>query len=176
MAPPWPPTPFLTIALLGALLRPGRDSKADEPEISFVSWINTLYVRELARREAAEAGAGAALSDERSRRSFPRGPGDARRGQGRTPPPTEPKARSCTCCSLGRPAEPQIEIVSITDDGDGRAKGGVSGSRQLSAAGLDRTLQPDRQGLADRRYRLLRRQATIAAGSPDRTLLVASNG
>ena len=100
---------FLTIALLGALLRTGRDSKADEPEISFVSWINTLYVGELARREAAEAGAGAELSAEELEARFSpevRAMRDAVKD--RTLPPTEPDGPDpARPVRLGRPAGPQ---------------------------------------------------------------------
>ena len=95
---------FLTIALFGALLRTGRDSKADEPEISFVSWINTLYVGELARREAAEAGAGAEFSNEELQALFSPEVQAMRDAAKDRIPPTEPEAaRSCTSCSAGVP-------------------------------------------------------------------------
>ena len=83
---------FLTIALLGALLRTSRDSKADEPEISFASWIDTLYVSELARRAAAQAGAGAELSAEELQALFsPEVQAMRDAVKDRTPPPTEPE-------------------------------------------------------------------------------------
>jgi hypothetical protein len=118
---------FLTIALLGALLWTGRDSKADEPEISFVSWINTLYVREFARREAAEAGAGAKLSAEQLQALFsPEVQAMRDAVKDRTPPPTEPEGPMLHIL-FGWDALPghKIEIVSITADGDGRAKVGL---------------------------------------------------
>jgi hypothetical protein len=118
---------FLTIALLGALLRTGRDSKADEPQISFVSWINTLYVGELARREAAEAGANAKLSDEEFQALFsPEVQAMRDAAKDRTPPPTEPDGPILHIL-FGWGALPgrKIEIVSITADGDSRAKVGL---------------------------------------------------
>jgi hypothetical protein len=118
---------FLTIALLGALLRTGRDSKADEPEVSFVSWINTLYVGELARREAAEAGAGAKFSAEELQALFsPEVQAMRDAAKDRMPPPTEPEGPILHIL-FGWGALPgrKIEIVSITADGDGRAKVGL---------------------------------------------------
>ena len=156
---------FLTIALLGALLRAGRDSKADEPEISFASWINTLYVGALARREAVQAGTGAGFSDEEVQARFsPEVQAMRDAAKDRTPPPTEPEGPILHLL-FGWGALPgrKIEIVSITADGDGRAKVGLTINGSFSVAALDRTLQPDRQGLADRRHRLWRRR-------PDRTL------
>jgi hypothetical protein len=115
---------FLTIALLGALLRTGRDSKADEPEISFVSWINTLYVGALAQREAAEAGAGAKFSDEELQALFsPEVQAMRDAVKDRTPPPTEPEGPILHILfGWGALPRRKIEIVSITADGDGRAK------------------------------------------------------
>ena len=159
---------FLTIALLGALLRTSRDSKADEPEISFASWINTLYVGALARREAAEAGTGARFSDEELQALFsPEVQAMRDAVKDRTPPPTEPEGPILHLL-FGWGALPgrKIEIVSITADGNGRAKVGLDYQRQFSVAALDRTLQPDRQGLADRRHRLWRRPRPDVAGSP----------
>ena len=113
---------FLTIALLAALLRTGRDSKADE--ISFVSWINTLYVGELARREAAAAGAGAELSAEELQALFsPEVQAMSDSVKDRMPPSTEPEGPILHLLfGWGALPRRKIEIVSITADGDGRAK------------------------------------------------------
>jgi hypothetical protein len=120
---------LLTIALLGALLRTGRDSKADEPAISFADWINTLYVRELARHEAAEAGAGAKLSNEEIQAFFsPEVQAMRDAVKDRTPPPTEEEpAGPILHILFGWGALPgrKIEIVSISAAGDGRAKVGL---------------------------------------------------
>jgi hypothetical protein len=116
-----------TIALLGALLRTGRDSKADEPKISFASWINTLYVGALARREAAEAGAGTQFSDEELQALFsPEVQAMRDAAKDRTPPPTEPEGPILHILfGWGALPNRKIEIVSITADGDGRAKVGL---------------------------------------------------
>lgn len=131
---------FLTIALLGALLRAGRDSKADEPEISFANWINTLYVGALARREAVQAGTGAGFSDEEVQARFsPEVQAMRDAAKDRTPPPTEPEGPILHLL-FGWGALPgrKIEIVSITADGDGRAKVGLTingSSRSLLLTG-----------------------------------------
>jgi hypothetical protein len=119
---------FLTIALLAGLLRTGRDSKADEPAISFVSWINTLYVGALARREAAEAGASAELSAEELQALFsPEVQAMSDSVNDRTPPPTEPEGPILHLLfGWGALPRRKIEIVSITADGDGRAKVGLT--------------------------------------------------
>ena len=115
---------FLTIALLGAFLRIGRDSKADEPTISFVSWINTLYVGALARREAAQAGAGTQFSNEELQALFsPEVQAMRDAVKDRTPPPTEPEGPILHLLfGWGALPNRKIEIVAITADGDGRAK------------------------------------------------------
>ena len=131
---------FLTIALLGALLRAARDSKADEPEISFANWINTLYVGALARREAVQAGTGAGFSDEEVQARFsPEVQAMRDAAKDRTPPPTEPEGPILHLL-FGWGALPgrKIEIVSITADGDGRAKVGLTingSSRSLLLTG-----------------------------------------
>ncbi|SEO07727.1 hypothetical protein SAMN02990966_00910 [Rhodospirillales bacterium URHD0017] len=118
---------LLTIALLGALPRTGRDSKADEPKILFADWINTLYIRELARREAAEAGAGAQLSNEELQALLsPEVQAMLDAVKDRTPPPTEPEGPILHILfGWGALPRRKIEIVSITADGDGRAKVGI---------------------------------------------------
>jgi hypothetical protein len=117
---------LLTIALLGALLPTGRDSKADEPEISFVSWINTLYVGEIVRREAAQAGGAKFSNEELEARFSPEVQAMRDAVKDRTPPPTEPDGPILHIL-FGWGALPgrKIEIVSITADGDGRAKVGL---------------------------------------------------
>ena len=119
---------LLTIALLGALLRTSRDSKDDEPQILFASWINTLYVGALARREAEEAGAGAKFSDEELQALFsPEVQAMRDTVKDRTPPPIEPDGPILHVL-FGWGALPgrKIEIVSLTADGDGRAKVGLT--------------------------------------------------
>ena len=116
---------FLTIvALLGAFLRTGRDSKADEPTISFVSWINTLYVGALARREAAQAGAGTQFSNEELQALFsPEVQAMRDAVKDRT---TEPEGPILPLLfGWGALPNRKIEIVAITADGDGRAKVGL---------------------------------------------------
>jgi len=55
---------FLAVlALLGVLLKLRRESQAETPDTAFADWVNTLYVGAVAMREAAEAGAGADLTD-----------------------------------------------------------------------------------------------------------------
>jgi hypothetical protein len=105
-------------------VRTGRDSKADEPEISFVSWINTLYVGALARREAAEAGAGDKFSDDERQAPFsPEVQAIRDAAKDRTPPPTEPDGPILHILfGWGALPRRKIEIVSITAGGDGRAK------------------------------------------------------
>ena len=119
---------FLTIALLAALLRTGRDSKADEPTISFVSWIDTLYVSELARRAAAQAGAGAELSAEELQALFsPEVQAMRDAVKDRMLPPSEPDGPILHIVfGWGALPRRKIEIVSITADGDGRAKVGLT--------------------------------------------------
>ena len=106
---------ILTIALLGDLLWTGRDSKADEPKISFVSWVNTLYVGALARREAAEAGAGARFSDEELQALFsPEVQAMRDAVEDRTPPPTEPVGPILHILfGWGALPRRKIEIVSL---------------------------------------------------------------
>jgi hypothetical protein len=118
---------FLTIALLDAFLWTGRDGKADEPKISFASWATTLYVGALARREAAEAGAGSQFSNDELQALFsPEVQAMRDAAKDHTPPPTEPEGPILHILfGWGALPNRKIEIVSITADGDGRAKAGL---------------------------------------------------
>lgn len=115
---------FLTMLLLLRVLSPTRKSRADEPETSFASWVNTLYIGLLAVREAAEAGAGTDFSDQELQSLFtPEVQAMRDAIKDRTLPPSEPEGPILHLL-FGWGALPHrtIEIRSVKAGGAGKAK------------------------------------------------------
>jgi hypothetical protein len=116
---------FLTmLALLGALLQPWRKSMAEEPETSFASWVNTLYVGALALREVVEAGGGADFTDQELQSLFtPEVQAMRDAVKDRTLPPSEPEGPILHLLfGWGALPKRKIEVVSVTADGADKAK------------------------------------------------------
>jgi hypothetical protein len=114
---------LVVFALLGAV-SPGRKCLADEPETSFVSWVNTLYIGALAVREAAEAGAGTDFSDQELQSLFtPEVQAMRDAVKDRTLPPSEPE-RPILHLLFGWDALPKrkIEILSVKADAANQVK------------------------------------------------------
>jgi hypothetical protein len=111
------------LALLGVFL-PWRKSVAVEPETSFVSWVNTLYVGALALREMAEAGGGAEFSDLELQSLFsPEIQAMRDAVADRTLPPSEPEGPILHILfGWGALPRRKIEILSVTADGADKAK------------------------------------------------------
>ena len=103
---------------------PGRKSMAAEPDTPFASWVNTLYVGALALREAAEAGAGADLTDRELQGLFsPEVQALRDAVADRTLPPSEPEGPILHILfGWGALPKRKIEIRSITADGEDKAK------------------------------------------------------
>jgi hypothetical protein len=116
-------TLLTALALLGARLS-WRDSRADEPETTFASWVNTLYIGALAVREAAEAGAGTDFSDQELQSLFtPEVQAMRDAVKDRAPPPGEPEGPILHLLfGWGALPKRKIEVVSVTADGADKAK------------------------------------------------------
>jgi hypothetical protein len=103
------------LALLAALLSPGRKGNAQETETSFADWVRTLYVGVLAMREAAEAGGSAEFSDQELQSLFSpevQAMRDAVRD--RTLPPSEPEGPILHILfGWGALPKRKIEILSV---------------------------------------------------------------
>lgn len=109
---------LLAFALLA--LRPRRKSLAAEPDTSFVSWVNTLYIGALALREASEAS-GTAHFTEQELQALVSPEVQAMRDavSDRTLPATEPEGPILDLLfGWGALPNRKIEILSITADGD----------------------------------------------------------
>jgi hypothetical protein len=116
-------TLLTALALLGALLS-WRYGMAEEPEISFAGWVNTLYIGALAVREAAEAGAGTDFSDQELQSLFtPEVQAMRDAVKDRTLPPSEPEGPILHLLfGWGALPHRKIEVISVTADGAGKAK------------------------------------------------------
>jgi len=114
---------LVAVALIAALL-PGGQSMAVEPDTPFVSWANTLYIGAQALREAADANGTAPFTDQELQALFSpeiQAMRDAVRD--RTLPTTEPEGPILDILfGWGALPHRKIEILSVTAEGDDRAK------------------------------------------------------
>ncbi|WP_395015203.1 YceI family protein [Dongia sp.] len=97
---------------------------AAEPEMPFAEWVNTLYVGALALREAAEAGAGADLTDRELQGLFsPEVQAMRDAVADRTLPPSEPDGPILHILfGWGALPKRKLEIRSVKADGEAKAK------------------------------------------------------
>ncbi|GAB2174813.1 YceI family protein [Dongia sp. agr-C8] len=95
-----------------------------EPEMSFADWVNTLYVGALALREAAEAGAGADLTDRELQGLFsPEVQAMRDAVADRALPPSEPDGPILHILfGWGALPKRKIEIRAVKPDGATKAK------------------------------------------------------
>jgi hypothetical protein len=115
---------FVCALALFAALFTRRKSTAAEPATPFADWVNTLYVGALALREAAEAGAGADLTDRELQALFsPEVQAMYDAVADRTLPPSEPEGPILHILfGWGALPKRKIEILSVKPDGDTKAK------------------------------------------------------
>jgi hypothetical protein len=115
---------FLAVfALLGVLLKLRRESQAGTPDTAFADWVNTLYVGAVAMREAAEAGAGADLTDQDLQGLFtPEVQALRDAVKDRTLPPTELEGPILhTLFGWGALPHRKIDILSVNADSANQA-------------------------------------------------------
>jgi hypothetical protein len=100
-----------------------REAQAAEPPMPFADWVNTLYIGALALHEAAEAGAGADLTDRELQSLFsPEVQAMRDAVADRTLPPSEPEGPILHILfGWGALPRRKIEIRSIKPDGDTKA-------------------------------------------------------
>jgi hypothetical protein len=117
---------YLLTALAGlaVLLLAPRMSRADEPGIAFADWVNTLYVGALALREVAEAGGGAAFTEQELQSLFtPEVQALRDAVKDRTLPPGEPDGPILDLLfGWGALPKRKIDVLSVTADGADQAK------------------------------------------------------